>query len=136
MPVPADRSAGRGSPHLKILGPLRLWPHGVELDAGPPQQAYLLALLLAHVGKPTSTGELIDLMWGDGVPSSALNILQKYIGALRRLLEPLLPAREASSFLHRRGNSYLFTAGPTTLDLVAFRCGTTASVTPKDCSCY
>ncbi|MEU1301973.1 ATP-binding protein [Streptomyces shenzhenensis] len=127
MPVVAtrsggeDRPAGRGSPYLQILGPLRIWRDGVELDAGPRQQAYLLALLLARAGRPTSTSELIDLIWGDGVPSSALNVLQKYVGALRRLLEPLLPVREAGSFLHRRGSSYLFSAGPATLDLVAFR---------------
>ncbi|MFE2322052.1 winged helix-turn-helix domain-containing protein, partial [Streptomyces sp. NPDC059441] len=116
-----DQPAGRGSPYLQILGPLRIWRDGVELDAGPRQQAYLLALLLARTGRPTSTSELIDLIWGDGVPSSALNVLQKYVGALRRLLEPLLPVREAGSFLHRRGSSYLFAAGPATLDLVAFR---------------
>ncbi|MER5429527.1 BTAD domain-containing putative transcriptional regulator [Streptomyces sp. NPDC002588] len=127
MPVLAARSggedqqAGSGSPYLQVLGPLRIWRDGVELGAGPRQQAYLLALLLARTGRPTSTRELIDLIWGESAPSTALNVLQKYIGALRRLLEPLLPVREAGSFLHRRGNSYLFTAGPATLDLVAFR---------------
>jgi DNA-binding response OmpR family regulator len=54
-------------------------------------QAYLLALLLARVGRPTSTSELIDLIWRDDVPTSALNVIQKYVGALRRVLEPLLP---------------------------------------------
>jgi DNA-binding SARP family transcriptional activator len=106
---------------LQVLGPLRLWRDGTELDAGPRQQAFLLALLLARVGRPTSTSELIDLIWGDDVPASALNVIQKYVGALRRVLEPLLPARGTGLFLHRRGNSYLFTAGPGTLDLVAFR---------------
>ncbi|MFF5364746.1 BTAD domain-containing putative transcriptional regulator [Streptomyces scabiei] len=108
-------------PHLQILGPLRIWRDGLELGAGPRQQAHLLALLLARTGRPTSTSELIDLVWGDGAPSSAMNILQKYIGALRRLLEPQLPVRETGSYLHRRGSSYLFAAGSATLDLVAFR---------------
>ncbi|MGX1542663.1 ATP-binding protein [Streptomyces adustus] len=116
-----DRPVGSGSPYLQILGPLRIWRDGVELGAGPRQQAYLLALLLARAGRPTSTSELIDLIWGESAPSSALNVLQKYIGALRRLFEPLLPVREAGSFLHRRGNSYLFAADPAALDLVAFR---------------
>src|SRR5262245_31605908 len=60
---------------LQILGPLRLWRGGAEVDAGPRQQAYLLALLLARVGRPTSTAELIDLIWGDDVPASALNVI-------------------------------------------------------------
>ena len=107
--------------YLQVLGPLRLWRDGAEQDLGPRQQAYLLALLLARVGKPISTNELIDLIWGEAAPSSALNVVQKYVGVLRRLLEPSLPARATGSYLHRRGNSYLFTTAPATLDLVAFR---------------
>jgi DNA-binding response OmpR family regulator len=51
------------------------------VDAGPPRQAHLPALLLARAGRPTSTGELIDLIWGDDVPASALNVIQKYLAA-------------------------------------------------------
>ncbi|WP_204078748.1 ATP-binding protein [Planotetraspora phitsanulokensis] len=112
---------GAGSLRLQILGPLRLWRDGVELDAGPRQQAQLLALLLARVGRPVSTRELIDLIWAEDVPASALNIIQKYIGALRRVLEPAVPARAAGTYLHRRGDAYVFSAGPGTLDLVTFR---------------
>ncbi|MEW9528465.1 AAA family ATPase [Microbispora sp. NPDC049125] len=110
-----------GHLRLQILGPLRLWRDGVELDAGPRQQAYLLALLLARAGEPISVGELIDLIWDQDTPASAVNILHKYVGALRRLLEPGLPARETGSYLHRRGNGYLFVAGPGILDVVEFR---------------
>ncbi|WP_026310915.1 BTAD domain-containing putative transcriptional regulator [Parafrankia elaeagni] len=110
-----------GSSRLQILGPLRLWRDGVEFDVGPRQQAQLLTLLLARAGRPVSTSELIDLIWADDVPASALNVIHKYIGGLRRVLEPGLPAREAGTYLHRRGNGYVFTAGPGTLDLVTFR---------------
>ncbi|MDA2892132.1 BTAD domain-containing putative transcriptional regulator [Mycolicibacterium sp. BiH015] len=106
---------------LQILGPLRLWRGNAELDVGPPQQACVLALLLAREGRPISTGELIDLIWGQDAPASAVNVLHKYIGALRRLLEPTLPVRATGSYLLRRGNGYLLTAGPGTLDLVSFR---------------
>ncbi|TQR85765.1 AAA family ATPase [Mycobacterium hodleri] len=100
---------------------MRLWRNGVELDAGPRQQACLLALLLAQEGRPISTAEIIDVIWGEGAPASAVNVLHKYIGALRRLVEPTLPARSAGSYLLRRGTGYLFTAGPGELDLVSFR---------------
>ncbi|WP_020572321.1 AAA family ATPase [Parafrankia discariae] len=117
----AVRPSSGGQLCLQILGPLRLWRDGAELDAGPRQQAYLLALLLARAGRPTSTSELIDLIWDDDVPASAVNILQKYVGALRRLLEPTLPTRGTGSYLLRRGGGYLFAAGPDLLDVVAFR---------------
>ena len=115
------RSASASSLRLQILGPLRLWRNGVELDAGPRQQACLLALLFAQEGRPISTAEIIDVIWGEGAPASALNVLHKYIGALRRLVEPTLPARSTGSYLLRRGTGYLFTAGPGELDLVSFR---------------
>ncbi|MGV9385961.1 AAA family ATPase [Nonomuraea sp. NPDC003707] len=121
QPDDEGRPVGGVGLRLQVLGPLRVWRDGVELDTGPRQQAYLLALLLARVGRPISASELIDLIWGDGVPSSALNIIQKYVGALRRLLEPAIPSRRTGSYLHRRGNAYLFTAPSGMLDLVAFR---------------
>ncbi|MEV0388185.1 BTAD domain-containing putative transcriptional regulator [Nonomuraea sp. NPDC050643] len=100
---------------------MRLWRDGVELDAGPRQQAFLLALLLAREGRPTCTDELIDLIWADDPPASALNVIHKYVGSLRRLLEPTLSARDSGSYLQRRGNAYLFTADAGMLDLVVFR---------------
>ncbi|WP_239090596.1 ATP-binding protein [Asanoa iriomotensis] len=100
---------------------MRVWRDGVELDVGPRQQAYLLAVLLANAGKPTSMSALVDLVWADDVPVSAANILQKYVGALRRLLEPTLPARATGSHLRRHGSGYLFTADPARLDVALFQ---------------
>lgn len=107
--------------HLQILGPLRVWHDDVELDPGPRQQAYLLAVLLAQAGRPVSASQLIDLIWEDDAPPSALNILQKYVGALRRLLEPGLLPRSSGSHLLSHGNGYLFAAGRGTSDLDTFR---------------
>jgi DNA-binding SARP family transcriptional activator len=107
--------------HLQILGPLRVRRGDTEVDAGPHQQRCLLALLLAREGHPVSRDELIELLWGPASPPSAMNIIQKYVGALRRVLEPGLAPRAAGSYLARHGNSYRFTAGPETLDLALFR---------------
>ncbi|MFF5075617.1 BTAD domain-containing putative transcriptional regulator [Actinoplanes sp. NPDC000266] len=106
---------------LQILGPLRVWRGDTELDAGPRQQAYLLALLLARPGRPVATSELVDLVWGDGAPVSSLNVIHKYVGALRHIMEPGLAARKEGSHLTRRGSGYLFDVGPAMLDLVTFR---------------
>ncbi|BCB92002.1 BTAD domain-containing putative transcriptional regulator [Phytohabitans suffuscus] len=114
-------ASSEGHLRLQVLGPLRVWRDGVELDVGPRQQAYLLAVLLVRAGTPVSTSELIDLIWDDDVPASAVNMLQKYVGALRRLLEPALPVRGTGSYLLRHANGYLFAAGPGTVDVVTFR---------------
>jgi tetratricopeptide (TPR) repeat protein len=106
---------------LQIMGPLRIWRGDTELAAGPRQQRCLLAVLLARAGRPITMADLIDLVWGPDFPVSAVNVIHKYVGALRRLLEPGLPLRAPGSYLVRHGAGYRFVAGPTTLDLVAFR---------------
>ncbi|WP_234810306.1 BTAD domain-containing putative transcriptional regulator [Mycolicibacterium moriokaense] len=117
----SELSDSPGALSLHVLGPLRIWRDGAEVDAGPQQQGHVLAVLLARVGHPTSTAELIDAIWGRDPPTSAVNVLHKYIGALRRVLEPALPARGAGSYLSRRGDGYLFTVHPNELDLLRFR---------------
>ncbi|MEU8217263.1 BTAD domain-containing putative transcriptional regulator [Micromonospora taraxaci] len=106
---------------LQVMGPLRVWRNDVELDSGPRQQQCLLALLLVRSGRPVSMSDLIDLIWGADPPACAANIIQKYVGALRRLFEPDLLPRSSGSYLTRHSTGYRFTAGPETLDLVAFR---------------
>ncbi|MFE3032347.1 ATP-binding protein [Streptomyces canus] len=106
---------------LQVLGPLRVWRGESEVEAGPRQQAYLLALLLARGGRPTGVDELIELIWGENAPASALNVIHKYVGSIRRLLEPDLPPREAGAYLLKRGTGYLCTAGADLLDLTRFR---------------
>ncbi|HEY5859717.1 MAG TPA: BTAD domain-containing putative transcriptional regulator, partial [Actinomycetota bacterium] len=113
--------ASAGGLWLQVLGPLRIWRGNVELDAGPPQQALLLAILLAREGRPVSRNELIDLIWGDDVPQTAHNVIHKYVGVIRRLMEPSLAPRATGSHLVRRGNAYLFLAEPGMLDLGVFR---------------
>ncbi|WP_345638073.1 ATP-binding protein [Rugosimonospora acidiphila] len=98
-----------------------MWRGGAEVDTGPRQQAYLLALLLLRAGHSVSSSELIDLVWGETVPASALNILQKYVGTVRRLVEPNLPARAPGSYLHRTDTGYRFDDGRVQLDLTEFR---------------
>ncbi|WP_410788630.1 BTAD domain-containing putative transcriptional regulator [Kribbella sp. C-35] len=118
MSAPGD---GNTRLALQILGATRVWRDGVEVDPGPRQQVYLLTLLLARAGGPVSTSQLIDLIWGDDMPRSAMNIVQKYVGALRRVLEPTLSARAAGSYIHRHSSGYRFDPGNVSLDLAEFR---------------
>jgi DNA-binding SARP family transcriptional activator/tetratricopeptide (TPR) repeat protein len=105
---------------LQVLGPLRVWRDGLELDTGPRQQRSLLALLLIREGRPISLTDLVGQVWGTDPPVSAVNVVHKYVGALRRLLEPGLPRRSAGSYLLRHGTGYRFTTDPETLDLAMF----------------
>src|SRR4051794_9766055 len=106
---------------FQVLGPLRVWRDGVEIDTGLRQQNHLLAVLLIHAHRPVSTAELIEFGGGDSRPTAGLNMVQKYVGTLRRLLDPDLSAGEPGSYLHRRSGGYQFDAGQVELDLAEFR---------------
>lgn len=105
---------------VQLLGPLRVWRDGIEVEPGPRQQAYLLALLVARAGQSASVSDLIDLIWEDDAPATALNVVHKYVGSLRRVLEPALPPRGTGSYIQNRGNGYHFTADGDVVDVVVF----------------
>ncbi|CAL9376540.1 BTAD domain-containing putative transcriptional regulator [Streptomyces sp. enrichment culture] len=109
------------SVRFTVLGPVRVWAEGVELPTGPRQQRLVLAALLARAGRPVSLEELVALLWEEDPPASAANAVHRYVGALRRLLEPGLPARAPGRWLVRRAGGYLLRVGPDELDLLAFR---------------
>ncbi|MFD9395812.1 BTAD domain-containing putative transcriptional regulator [Streptomyces sp. NPDC060000] len=106
---------------FEVLGPVRVWREERELDPGFPQQRALLALLLAHAGRSVPTGEILDVLWGERPPASALNVVRRYVGALRRLLEPGLPPRAPGRRLLRRPGGYLLEAATDEVDLLRFR---------------
>lgn len=106
---------------IRVLGPLRIRHGDAEQNTGPRQQTYLLEVLLAREGRPTAVEEMIELIWGAEAPSSALNIVHKYIGAIRRLLEPSLPPRAPGSYLHKRAGGYVCAMPSSILDLGEFR---------------
>jgi DNA-binding SARP family transcriptional activator len=104
-----------------VLGAVRAWRGEDELRLGPPQQRAVLALLLAGGGQPVSLSELVDLLWAADPPSSAANIVHRYIGALRRIFEPDLPSRAAGRWLVPHAGGYRLAAGADTLDLLRLR---------------
>ncbi|MEU1182337.1 BTAD domain-containing putative transcriptional regulator [Streptomyces sp. NPDC005820] len=106
---------------FEILGPLRVWQGERELDLGFPQQRALLGLLLVQAGRPVGTSEVVDTLWGEEAPASAMNVVRRYVGSLRRLLEPGLPPRAPGRRLLRRSGGYLLDVQEEEVDLLRFR---------------
>jgi DNA-binding SARP family transcriptional activator/tetratricopeptide (TPR) repeat protein len=104
-----------------VLGPVRAWRGDVEIDLGAPQQRLVMAFLLAAGGKPVSLAELVDLMWDESAPSSAVNVVHRSVGLLRRMLEPGLPPRAAGRWLLRKTGGYQLEVDEGSLDLLRFR---------------
>ena len=75
-----------------VLGPLRVAATRRELAIGSRTQRIVLASLLARTGEVVSTAALIDAVWGDDAPPSALNTLRSQVSRLRRLVGERLVA--------------------------------------------
>ena len=106
---------------FSLLGPVRAWRGPAEVDLGPNQQRAIAALLLVRANQFVTTDDLIELLWERNPPGSAVNVIHKYIGALRRLLEPGLKARTSGRWVTRQGGAYRLAADESTSDLIAFR---------------
>ena len=106
---------------FSLLGPVRAWRGAAEVDLGPNQQRAMVTLLLVRANQFVTTDDLIELLWERNPPGSAINVIHKYIGAIRRLLEPDLKARTSGRWVIRQGGTYRLSADESTSDLIAFR---------------
>lgn len=104
-----------------VLGRVQVWRGGEELDVGPRQQRQLLALLLVRAGALVEVDEIIEVLWGGQPPTSAANLVHRYVGNLRRLFEPELAPREVGRLLIRAGSAYRLDVDAENLDLARFR---------------
>jgi DNA-binding SARP family transcriptional activator/ABC-type branched-subunit amino acid transport system substrate-binding protein len=83
----------------RILGPLEVFVEGKRIDIPGGKQRELLAMLLLHANEIVSADSLIDALWGDAPPSSALKTLQALVSRLRATLAATGGALES----HGRG---------------------------------
>src|SRR3954452_17283022 len=97
---------------FKVLGPLEADDGTAVLELGPPRQRALLARLLLDPGRAVPLERLLDDLWGDDPPESAVKMVQIYISQLRKVL----PA----GMLRTQGRGYLLALGDAQLDLVRF----------------
>lgn len=106
---------------IEVLGPVRAWREGRELPLGPPQQRGVLVLLAVAAGRPVRTPEIIEALWEEHPPRTAVNVVQTYVKRLRRVLEPYRPTRTPSQVLPSIGDGYALHAGQYLADLARFR---------------
>ncbi|MFD7999625.1 AfsR/SARP family transcriptional regulator [Streptomyces mirabilis] len=106
---------------FQILGPVRVWQGTTDVKLGPPKQRALLALLLAHADQPVPLHGIVDALWHEDPPATAVNVIHRHVAALRRLLEPGLHSGTASHRLVRDSGGYRVDVAPHELDLLRFR---------------
>jgi DNA-binding SARP family transcriptional activator len=106
--------------HVRLLGPVRAWQGDRELDLGAPRRQAVLGMLAMRANQTVSRGELIDGMWGEDPPPSAVNALHVYVAGLRRALEPHRVRRAPGRILLASSPGYLLRLQRGQLDAEAF----------------
>jgi DNA-binding SARP family transcriptional activator/ABC-type branched-subunit amino acid transport system substrate-binding protein len=96
----------------RILGPFEVANRGRSLALGGAQQRALLALLVIHRNQVLTTDRLIDELWGEQTPATAVKTLQGYISNLRKVL----PA----DAIVTQGRGYVLTVEPDRVDVARF----------------
>ncbi|WP_049562969.1 AfsR/SARP family transcriptional regulator [Nonomuraea sp. SBT364] len=114
-----------GALRFAVLGPVRAWRDGQELDLGTPLQRSILGMLLLREGRAVTPAEMIDAVWGEEAPPRALGALRTYVSRLRTVLEPDRPARSRPELLTSVGRGYALRLPGDALDLTRFERGMT-----------
>src|SRR3954451_12950470 len=70
-----------------LLGPLEGTGPGGRARGGGGKERLVLALLVLRSGEVVSRDALIDALWNDDPPASAVKTLQGYVARVRRGLE-------------------------------------------------
>jgi len=69
---------------FRILGAVEVLVDGTPAALGAPKQRAVLAMLLVNRRRVVSADALVDGLWGESPPASAVQSLQVYIHGLRR----------------------------------------------------
>ena len=97
---------------FRVLGPVEARDDDRPVSLGRPKQRAVLAALLLHAGEAVPRARLIDELWGEQPPGSAVQSLQVYIHGLRQAL--------GAERIETHGQSYRLRVEEDELDLDRF----------------
>jgi len=103
---------------FRVLGPLEVVVDGRAVVLGSPKVRLLLAALLADANTVVSTDRLVEALWGERPPESALSALQKLVHRLRSLVRSA--HRPDADVLVTRAPGYVLKVDPGCYDAAQF----------------
>ncbi|WP_165436497.1 AfsR/SARP family transcriptional regulator [Amycolatopsis suaedae] len=102
---------------FRLLGPVEVQgPNGVVPLGGPKTKAVLVSLLLRH-GQVVPSELLVESVWGDERPPSALSTLHSYVSRLRRALAGASAGEDRITTV---ADGYRIVVSPAELDVEEF----------------
>jgi DNA-binding SARP family transcriptional activator/transcriptional regulator with XRE-family HTH domain len=120
QPGGGPRQVPARSVWLQVLGPLACWRGGARVPLGPARQRATLGLLALNPGSLVRRETVIDALWDEDPPASAVNLTQAHVGRLRRALDPGRSPRDGEGLLASAGIGYRLQVSADQLDSLAF----------------
>jgi DNA-binding SARP family transcriptional activator/transcriptional regulator with XRE-family HTH domain/tetratricopeptide (TPR) repeat protein len=106
---------------LSALGPLEAWGDGTPLSLGPPARRAVLALLLIDPGVPVRQDTIVDVLWGESPPRTAVGLVQAHVSRTRRLLNSHHRFGGTNGVIESVRGAYRLSLSGTKVDLLVFR---------------
>lgn len=106
---------------FRILGPLEVIDGERPVALPKGRARALLGFLILHAAEVLSTDRLIDALWGETPPKTAITVLQGLVLNLRRSLEPKRAGGAPASMLETRSRGYVLSIDPQQVDANRFR---------------
>ncbi|MET8833224.1 AfsR/SARP family transcriptional regulator [Micromonospora sp. NPDC004540] len=106
---------------FNVLGSLEIiTDSGESIPLGASKISQVLALLVARAGEVVSVDTLVEELWGDQPPRSALTTLQTYVYHARRMFAQKQLTRPERNVLLTRSPGYLLDASVDETDATIF----------------
>src|SRR5829696_8331049 len=96
----------------RLLGPLEIVHRGEAVPTGGRRKRALLARLLLDANRTVSVDALVDALWGERVPSTAVKMVHIYVSQLRKVLP--------GGVLRTQPPGYRLEVAPEAVDLLRF----------------
>ncbi|MEV4717372.1 BTAD domain-containing putative transcriptional regulator [Micromonospora noduli] len=102
---------------IRVLGGLTVQLPARTLQLGTPKQQVVFAMLTAQCGRLVTVDDLVDELWADRPPRSAVANVRTYAANLRRTFEAFPAGRGA---IERQRNGYRLIVDPDEVDVFCF----------------
>ncbi|MFI0448631.1 BTAD domain-containing putative transcriptional regulator [Actinomadura sp. 6N118] len=113
--IRGDDGIRTGSWNIDVLGPLDVRRAGRSVEL-PPRRRSLLAVLALRAGAMVTVDGLVDALWGENPPPTAVRTLHSHIAKLAALL----PEHGDGRLIQRRDPGYLLNSDAARVDRVRF----------------
>jgi DNA-binding SARP family transcriptional activator/DNA-binding XRE family transcriptional regulator len=117
----ADEARSAQGLWLTVLGPLEGWRDGAPLSLGPPARRAVLGMLLLEPDVLVRRTTMIDVLWGEAPPRTAVGLVQAHVSRLRSALEPRERGSGDDGMIKAFSSAYKLSLPGKELDLLVFR---------------